>query len=96
MSEDDKPIPDFDQNDLLSALSELLSATEEGEGRGLTFREIQDRLHVSKLLLRRMLQTLQDEGRLRTERVRRKAIDDAYRTVPAYWVVPVEEPEDEH
>jgi hypothetical protein len=90
-----RPVPDFDENDLLSALSELLSATTEGEEKGLTFREIQVKTGFSKVMLRRLLQTLKDGGRLSTERVRRKSIDDAYRTVPVYWVVPVEDEAEE-
>jgi len=91
----EKPYPDFDENDLLSALSELLSQDTLQDGKGMTFREIQSITGHSKQALRRLLMRLHEEGRLRSDRVRRIAIDGTLRTVPAYWVVPPLAPGDE-
>ncbi len=78
----ERPEPDFGANDLIAALEDTLT-THAGED-GMTFREICRASNISERLLRKLLQQLDERGRLRAGRGIRRAIDGTMRPIPVY------------
>jgi transcription initiation factor IIE alpha subunit len=81
-----KPEPDFDQDELLTALEELQS--EPGAGPGFTTAEICERTGMHKRIVHMKLKALKQAGRLQVHRVMRESVDGIQRRVSAYSIRP--------
>ncbi len=79
-----KPTPQFSHDELLTALTDMLSTPAAAGDAGFTFEELWESLSIGRIQLRRLLKKLQREGRLKNLYVNRLAIDGTMRTVPAY------------
>ena len=85
------PKPKHDTEMTIEQLAGYLRELEEryytdGEGRGLTMKQLCKGLGVTEYKARRLLDMAEDSGVLRCERVPRKGRDGVRRVVPVYRI----------
>lgn len=78
------------ENELLLAVRESLERAAEGPEGAMTVKDLSREMGLSRRLVRKQLDLLKEQGRIRTVRVRRPALDDYLRPVTAYQILQTE------